>query len=252
MRRAALLTLLLAPLAGAAATPFDRALYAALLEAHTRKVPDLAGTRVDYAALARSPRWRSLVASLERSDPSALAGRDERLAFWIDAYNVLAMDLMVEHHPVESIRDIGSFLRPVWRRTAGTIGGRGYSLDEIEHGILRPMGDPRIHAAVVCASTSCPDLRREPFEADRIDAQLDDAMRRFLADPRKGLAVEAERGRVRLSKIFDWFDEDFEAAGGVLPFVARHAPPEARAWIEAHPDADVVHFDYDWSSNGLR
>ena len=105
---------------------------------------------------------KKLVASLAASDPSALRGRDEQLAFWSNAYNILAMDLVVEHAPEQSIKDIGSLFFPVWKKPAGKIGGKTYSLDEIEHGIVRPLGDPRAHVAVICASLSCPPLRREP------------------------------------------------------------------------------------------
>jgi hypothetical protein len=243
------IVLVLAPLPVAA---FDEALYASLLEQHTREVEDLARTRVDYAALARSEAWKRLVASLAASDPEALRTREEKLSFWINAYNVLAIDLVTRNRPVDSIKDVGSFFSPVWGLEAGRIGGRAYSLDEIEHGIVRPMGDPRVHAAVICASTSCPALRREPFTAARLDAQLDDAMRTWMADPDKGLRVDRERRTVRLSKIFDWFEEDFEAAGGALRFAARYAPEDARRWIEANADrARVAYFDYDWRVNAL-
>jgi hypothetical protein len=233
------------------AAALDLELYAELLERHTREVDDLARTRVDYLALTRSSDWRRLVESLAASDPAGLAGREQRLAFWINAYNILAIETVVAHYPVDSIRDVGSLWRPVWKRSAGRIAGEPYSLDRIEHEIVRPMGDPRAHAAVICASTSCPALRREPWRAERLDAQLDDAMRRWLADPGKGLRIDRADRTVTLSKIFDWFEEDFEAAGGALAFAARHAPPDARAWIGANPDADVEYFDYDWRLNDL-
>ncbi len=252
MSRPAPLALLAAALVAAPAAALDEALYADLLARHTRAVGDLAGTRVDYAALARSGDWRRLVASLEESDPGALATRDARLAFWVNAYNVLAIDLVARHWPVESIRDLGSLLRPVWKREAGRISGRAYTLDEIEHEIVRPLGEPRVHAVLICASTSCPALPREPLRAGRLGAQLDAAMRAWMADPGKGLRVERDAGRVWLSKVFDWFDEDFETAGGALAFAARHAPPDARAWIEANRErATVRYLDYDWRVNAL-
>jgi hypothetical protein len=221
-----------------------------VLREHTAEVSSLPGTVVDYATLVRSPRWRAVVASLSAKDPSTLTTREARLAFWINAYNVLAIDTVVRSYPVESIRDVGSLLFPVWKREAGRIGGKPVTLDEIEHRILRPLGDPRIHGAVVCASRSCPALRREPYAPDRIDAQLDDSFARFLADPRKGLALDRANGVVRLSKVFDWFEEDFAPAGGVLAFVTAHAPPEAREWLRLHgADAEIEYFDYDWGLN---
>ena len=186
-------------LAAPPAAAFDLELYQRLLREHTREVSDAAGVRVDYAALRRSEDWRRLVASLSASDPAQLAERSQRLAFWIDAYNVLAIELVVRNQPRESIRDIGTLFSPVWKREAGRIAGRPYSLDEIEHAILRPLGEPRIHAAIVCASVSCPSLAREPYRAETLDAQLDASLRRFLADPRKGSRLDAARGALVLS-----------------------------------------------------
>jgi len=245
---AALALLAASPVAAA----LDEALYAELLQRHTRDVPDLARVRVDYAGLRDAPAWAQLVASLARSDPAQLRTRDERLAFWINAYNILAIDLVVEHYPVESIKDIGSLFRPVWKKPAGTIGGRAYSLDEIEHDIVRPMGDPRTHVAVICASLSCPPLLREPWRADRLDAQLDRAMRSWLADPRKGARIDRGRERIALSRIFKWFAGDFEPAGGVLEFVAAHLPSSDGEWLRARRDGiEIEYLDYDWRLNGI-
>jgi hypothetical protein len=239
-------------LAVSRAAAFDLDLYARVLAAHTRAVPDTAGVRVDYAALRGSADWRAVVASLAASDPTRLASREERIAFWIDAYNVLAIDLVVQGGPVASIRDLGSLLRPVWKREAGRIGGRAYTLDEIEHGILRKAGEPRIHAAIVCASVSCPSLAREPFRAATLDAQLAAALRRFLADPRKGARLDPERGVLTLSPIFDWFADDFAPAGGALAFVRPSLPEATRAWLAQHEGRVALDwFDYDWSLNGL-
>jgi hypothetical protein len=238
--------------AGSAAA-FDEAAYAELLGRHTRSVTDPAGTRVDYTALRTSPGWRRVVASLAESDPSSLATRDARLSFWINAYNVLAIDVVLAGYPLDSIKDRGGFLTPVWRIDAGRVGARTLSLHEIEHEILRPLGDPRIHAAIVCASTSCPSLQREPFRAADIDAQLDASLRRFLADPRKGLAVDRSAGRIRLSRIFDWFAEDFGGADAVIERITPFAPERERAWLEEHGGrARVSFFDYDWRLNDTR
>ena len=239
-------------LATTPAAAFDLELYQRLLREHTREVSDAAGVRVDYAALRRSEDWRRLVASLSASDPTQLAERSQRLAFWIDAYNVLAIELVVRNQPRESIRDIGTLFSPVWKREAGRIAGRPYSLDEIEHDILRPLGEPRIHAAIVCASVSCPSLAREPYRAETLDAQLDASLRRFLADPRKGSRLDAARGALVLSPIFDWFAGDFAAAGGVLPFLTPHLPESTRAWLSQRSErVRLAYFDYDWSLNAL-
>jgi hypothetical protein len=248
---AARVALGLALLSAPAASALDEALYARLLERHTVGVDDIASTRVDYGALRDSADWERLLGSLRASDPARLASREEKLAFWIDAYNVLAIDLVRAHYPVDSIRSIGGLLTPVWKQAAGEIGGRRYSLDEIEHRILRPLGDPRVHGAIVCASLSCPPLRREPYRAADLDAQLDDNMRRWLADPRKGMRLERHHGTVLLSPIFDWFADDF--GDDVLAFVARYARHEDRAWLrDRRGTLRVRFFDYDWRLNDAK
>ncbi len=176
------LVLLRAPV-GQAAEPFDVDLYARLLAGYTRVVAGAAGTRVDYRGLTRSADWPRLLESLAESRPEKLATPAEKLAFWINAYNILTIDLVVQHYPVSSIKDVGSFVRPVWDLEAGVVGGKTYTLDQVEHEILRPLGEPRIHAAIVCASISCPPLRREPYRAAALDAQLDDSLRRWLSNP---------------------------------------------------------------------
>jgi hypothetical protein len=243
-------TALLAAAPGGA--ELDEPLYAELLQRHAREVADLARVRVDYAELRASSDWRRLVASLASADPARLDGRNERLAFWINAYNILAIDLVVKHYPVDSIKDIGSLFRPVWKKPAGQIGARSYSLDEIEHEIIRPIGDPRTHVAVVCASLSCPALLREPWRADRLDEQLDTALRRWLADPRKGARIERDRERIALSRIFDWFEGDFEASGGVLAFVGTYLPSADAQWLRTQgAGVEIEYLDYDWRLNDL-
>ena len=244
--------------AGAAtAADLDRARWGELLLAHTVAVDDMAGTRVDYAALRRDPGWRRFVEGLSTVRPPRSG--PARMAFWIDVYNVLAIDMVVRHWPVDSIKDAGSFLRPVWGMEAGRVGGRVVTLHEIEHDVLRPMGDPRIHMAIVCASTSCPSLAREPFDPERLDALLDAAVARFLADPGKGMAVDRTTGTVTLSRIFDWFDEDFDGSEGIRGFLAEHAadldsiPAADRAWLaSSRSKIRIRHFDYDWTVNAIR
>lgn len=238
--------------ADTAPDPIDLALYARLLEANTVATRDLVGTRVDYRALRTSSEWRKLTRQVRNARPARL-GRAERLAFWINAYNILAIDLVLAHYPVESIRDIGSFFSPVWKKPVGEIEGRERSLGEIEHEILRKMNEPRIHAAIVCASTSCPSLARTPYRARTLDADLDRSMRRFLANDQKGVRIDRNTGTVHLSSIFDWFEADFEAAGGVLPTIAPYLPEADANWLEgAGRNASIRYFDYDWTLNDVR
>jgi hypothetical protein len=234
-----------APLAG-----FPTALYAELLESHTESVASVVGVRVDYRELRRNPKWKELVAAVENTDPDQLETRNEQLAYWINVYNIFAMKLVASDYPMDSIKDLSGFLWPVWKLEAGTLRGRGYSLDQIEHTILRTMGDPRIHTAIVCASISCPPLRREPYGAERLDAQLDDAARSFLANGRKGARLDRGEGILYLSRIFSWFEVDFELKGGVLSFVAEYLPEVDAGWIRRHRETlEIEYFDYDWRLN---
>jgi hypothetical protein len=235
----------------AAAEPFDANLYARLLERHTRVVEDAARVRVDYSGLANSPDWRRLLENLAKTEPDGLTSQAEKLAFWINAYNILAMRLVADNYPVAGIREIGNLLWPVWKREAGVVGGKTVTLAWIEHDVLRLLGEPRIHVAMVCASVSCPALRREPWRAERLEHQFDDSLRRWLADPEKGLRVDVPARTLLLSRVFKWFEEDFEAAGGVLTFIAPYLSGENRAWLEQNPRPRIRYLDYDWSLNGL-
>ena len=249
MKTLFLVLALLAAAPAEASLDLDR--YARLLEQHTRAVDDPAGTRVDYEGLRRSAEWRSFIEGLERAEvPEA---RNERLAFWINVYNALAIDVVVQGNPKKSIRDLGNLLRPVWKKKAGRVAGRDVSLDEVEHAILRKMDEPRIHAAIVCASTSCPSLRREPFRADALDRQLDEQSREFLASPEKGLRIDRDSEDVYVSSIFNWFSEDFGKAEGIVAFITKYAPEADRPWLREHADEmDLVYLDYDWTLNALR
>lgn len=197
---------------------------------------------IDYASLAVDPRLDGVVTQLQNHPLDALEGRAEQLAYYINAYNVLALRMVADHLPLTSIKDIGSLFRPVWKHTAGRLGGRDVSLDDIEHERLRKLGDPRIHMAIVCASVSCPDLREEAYRAVQLDAQLDDQARRFLANPGKGARLDG--ATLEVSRIFDWFENDFEAVGGVRDFIRRYRDVPADVDI----DADI---DYDWRLNGI-
>lgn len=197
--------------------------------------------QVDYAGLSRDPAFVTVVAQLAAFPLERLNGHAETLAFYINAYNILALKVVADHWPVDSIKDIGSFFRPVWKRPAGTLGGREVTLDEIEHDRLRKMDEPRIHLAIVCASVSCPDLRLEAYTAGRLDGQLEAQCVDFLSNPSKGLRSSGERAEI--SRIFKWFDQDFAQHGGVETFIRRYVSlPEGTIFRAS--------LDYNWSVNG--
>ncbi|NIQ03792.1 MAG: DUF547 domain-containing protein [Nitrospinaceae bacterium] len=234
----------------ALAWSFDFSGWNGLLKKHVRPVTlagvDLLG--VDYPALQKDPAWARVIEDLKSFSPSALKTPPEKLAFWINVYNIMAVKMVLDHYPVDSIKDAGSFFRPVWKKTVGIVGGQEVTLHRIEHEILRKMGEPRVHAAIVCASVSCPDLRREAFTPENLEKQLDDQLRKFLANSRKGMRVDRRQDRIYLSKIFDWFEEDFESKGGVLPYLSRYAAGKDRAYLKSGK-GKIIYLDYNWDLN---
>jgi len=189
--------------------------------------------------------------------------KSDSLSLWINAYNMLTIDLIVREWVVrkgrlKSIKEIpGAWSRPKW-----TVGGRTVTLDQIEHDILRKeFHEPRIHFALVCASKSCPALRPKEFRADFLDAQLDSAAREFVLDPSRN-DFTPRNGAIRISKIFDWYKKDFvgvysdatyerlygKELGAVLAYVWRFLPAETVAALRAKR-VRVTYLPYDWSLN---
>lgn len=198
---------------------------------------------VDYPAVKQNGSLERAYQALTGFDQRQLSGRNEQLAFYINAYNILALKTVADHWPLDSIKDVGSLLSPVWDKSAGDIGGKTVTLGEVEHKILRPMGEPRMHMAIVCASVSCPDLRAEPYTAAHLSKQLDEQTQQFLRNTGKGLAVEGDR--IQASKIFDWFEDDFAGHGGIKGFIRHYRPELADLPIKTS-------IDYDWSVNSSR
>ncbi len=175
--------------------------------------------------------------------------RDEKLAYWINVYNALTLQGMLHFYPTQSIKDHVSFFGfHFWKGVKIEVEGKERSLDTIEHEILRKMGEPRIHLAIVCASKSCPPLRNEAYTPKRLSEQLDDNGKKFLARP-DALAIDREKKTVHLSKIFDWFQKDFGGERGVLKFVGSHAPSEEDRMFLRQPGIKIQYSDYDWRIN---
>jgi hypothetical protein len=196
---------------------------------------------VDYERWGRDGHHAEAMRLLMQAHPGRLMGK-EAIAFWVNAYNLLTIDLIIKQKETESIKHIGGWFSNPWRDYRWMIGGRSYSLDEVEHGILRPMGEPRIHMAIVCASVSCPDLRAAAYSPEALDRQLDDQVSTFLRNEAKGL--HATPFGLEISKIFKWYANDFGEAGGVVPFVRRYMP-------EISGNAVIAgYLEYNWSLNG--
>ncbi len=215
---------------------FEHADFTALLERHVR------GVDVDYVGLQRdADRLDEYLARLAEAPLPAL-NRDQKLALYINAYNAFTLALILEHWPLDSIRDIPR--RDRWDAVRWVIGGRVLSLAQIEHGELRPnFVEPRIHFAINCASIGCPPLRNEAYEASTLDAQLEQQTQ-ALHDDARWVRVDDETGTVELTSLYLWYEGDFaQVAGSPLEFAARYRPELAAGRYR------IRWLSYDWGLN---
>lgn len=201
---------------------------------------------VDYPGIARDRRFGDYLALLDRVDPNALPTREDRLAFWINAYNAFAIKGILDGFSPRTL--IGRYRYFIGR--AYGVGGRTLNLYDLEQKLLIPdFREPRIHFAIVCASRSCPELRAEAYGADRLEEQLEAAARAFINDPARNRFDRAARV-ASLSMIFKWFEEDFAAAGGsLLGYVRRYLADRDLA-ADLDEGRWLVEFlPYDWNLN---
>jgi hypothetical protein len=255
--------LLLALLAGSAQAQFDHAYlgWDALVKKHVKWLPDQKQSRVDYAGFqADRAALRQVLDGLSAVPRTEFDGwtQPQRMAFLVNAYNAFTVELILTRYPdLKSIKDLGSFVQSPWKKKFFRLLGEERHLDWIEHEQLRPLyGDPRVHAAVNCASIGCPALRNEAFSAAKLDAQLEDGMQRFLADRTRN---RVRAGRLEVSAIFKWFREDFERGqrgfNKLEDVFAAYAAllseqPQEQAALRART-LPISHLDYDWSLNAL-
>ena len=206
----------------------------------------------DYAAVSTADRQtlRDYLQQLAEVNVAGLS-RDEQRAYWINLYNALTVDVILQHYPVASIRDIsgGFFTAGPWQEKRFQVGGEQVSLDDIEHRILRPIWrDARLHYAVNCASLGCPNLAADAYTADNTEALLDAGAYAYV-NHRRGVRVD--NGRLIVSSIYEWFREDFDGDdAGVIAHLSRYAEgglKEALAGITAIDDDE-----YDWALNDSR
>ncbi len=182
--------------------------------------------------------------------PISRFSRAEQKAYWINLYNALTVRVVLDHYPVESIRDIdispGFFSNGPWGAELIEVEGEEISLDDIEHRILRPIWrDPRLHYALNCAATGCPQIAAEAYTGAAVETQLDHAARDFVNHPR---GVEATDRGLRLSRIYDWYASDFGGGGaGLIAHLARFAGPQLGAVLAGRPR--IVGYRYDWGLN---
>ncbi|WP_111307940.1 DUF547 domain-containing protein [Confluentibacter sediminis] len=214
------------------AQSFDHSQWTTILQKYVSE-----NEQVDYQNLKKDRKSLSnYIAYLSENTPKDNWSKNEKLAYWINAYNALTVDLILRNYPIKSIKDI----KNPWEQRLWKLGNKWYNLDEIEHDILIKMNEPRIHFAIVCASYSCPKLQNEAYVASKLDAQLTKATQAFLADSNRNNISE---NHLQLSKIFQWFSKDFKQGGSLIDFLNRYST------IKISENAKIKYKDYHWALN---
>ncbi len=207
-----------------------------------------ASGEVNYEAFKKdSINLNGYLNLLSNNPPDKTWTREQKIAYWINAYNAYTIKLIIKYYPIKSIKDIGSsiqlpFVNTPWDIKFIRIGKEIMDLNHIEHGILRKeFYEPRIHMALVCASKSCPTLLNEAYVPEKLEQQLIRQTKIFLSDSfRNKISPE----KPQLSMIFNWYGADFSKNGGsVRSFVNTYSP------VKINPNAKISYLEYDWSLN---
>ena len=231
------------PMSATATTPPSHASWNTIVKQYVneRGLVNYRGLRADSLAL------NTCLQDLATHLPSKSWTDNDRLAYWINAYNAYTVQLIIRHYPVKSIKDLGGdkiFVNTTWDMHFIHFGGQDYSLNDIEHRIIRKQfKDNRIHLALVCAAMSCPRLRNEAYTGPTLNAQLDDQGHDFLNNPAKNKLTPADKPQV--SSIFNFYPKDFTKNGSksVQEFINRYANTKIKS------DATLSYLTYNWALN---
>lgn len=221
---------------------FSHGLLSRVLEAHVSQ-----GV-VDYPAIQLDDRLPAYLTQVDRVDPNGFATRNERLAFWINAYNAFAVKGILDHYsPMSYVGRYRYFIGRDYR-----VGGVTINLYDLERQVLiKQFQEPLIHFAIVCASASCPKLQSWPYEPDQLNVQLDRVAREFINDPTRN-RFDRKKKVASLSMIFKWFHDDFSrAAGSLLTYITRYVSDPELVQDLMQSDYRIEYLDYDWSLNGI-
>ena len=221
---------------------FDHSDFDALLKLHV----DDAGL-VDYAVLKQAPAELDAYLAALAQAPFDQLGRNEKLALLLNAYNAFTLRLILDHFPLDSIKDIPDDQR--WKAKRFLLAGRVYSLNALEHEQIRPnFKEPRVHFALVCAALGCPPLRAEAFVGARLEEQLQNQSQHVHSDER-WFRFDPEQRSLKLTSLYDWYADDFrQAAGSVAAFAARYSNGLKQA-LDSGDDVSVDYLPYDWKLN---
>jgi hypothetical protein len=206
---------------------------------------------VDYNGISKDPRFKEYMENLKSAKAEELS-RNGQLAFWINAYNAVTIDKVIQWKPKKSVRE--TLIPGVWTSTKffttqdHIVASRRLSQDDIENDILRKrLKDPRIHFAIVCASSSCPPLAKFAFTEEDVQAKLEEETRKYI-NSSWGTRIDHAENTLYLSKLFDWFAGDFQfKSGTVLEFIKPYVGKDAMAFLERNPNISYIH--YDWALN---
>jgi hypothetical protein len=234
----------------------DHSIWDRLLQTYVK--PDADGlNRVDYFAFREGghAELKQYLAQLQAVDPRIL-DRAEQFAYLANLYNAKTIDIVLDHYPVSSIKEISlggglfaAFTGGPWKAKVLTLQGVEFSLDDIEHAVLRPLfKDARAHYSVNCASVGCPNLQAHAFTGGKLDAQLDAAARAYVNNPR---GASLTRGKLAVSSIYEWFKADFGGSDqGVLAHLRKYATPDLKAKLDGVKT--ISDNRYDWSLNDVE
>ena len=218
--------------AGTDVKSMDHSKWNALLQKNVTK-----SGKVKYSAFRKdSKELSSYLSELAANVPTSSTSRKATLAYWINAYNAYTVKLIIDNYPVKSIKDI----KDPWGTKFFTLGNKKYSLEEIEHQILRKMDEPRIHFAINCASFSCPNLLNEAYTEANLESQLNSVTKSFINDKSKNTITAS---KIEISKIFDWFGDDFKKKGSIIDFFNKYSA------VKINSNAKISFKDYNWSLN---
>ena len=228
----------------------DHSSWQALLDAYLKTGDPSGINRFDYGALKANAEDRKTLSAYLKSlagiDPRSFS-RDEQMAYWINLYNALTVFVIVPRYPVDSIKDIKSGIIDFgpWNLELFPLQGQKLTLNQIEHGILRPIWkDPRIHYAANCASLGCPNLSPEVYRSDNLERLLEQAAVDYINHPR-GAQVQGDK--LVVSSIFEWYKVDFgNTDAGVIAHLKQYARPELAQILDNHNSFDDY---YDWNLN---
>lgn len=211
---------------------FNHSIWNTLLQNYVTKegTVDYEGFRKEKGAL------REYISSLGAQIPTDSWTKEDKLAYWMNAYNAMTVDLIIRNLPLQSIKDIN---KP-WDQRLWKLGSKWYNLDEIEHQILRKMDEPRIHFGINCASFSCPPLLNKAFTRKTVNEQLEQLAFRFINDKKRN-TISSEV--IEISKIFNWFSKDFTQNGSLIEYLNTYSE------IKINSNARKRYKDYDWSLN---